>query len=326
MKEIQATLGEDIRLGRRGESHARCVLFDVSEWQKVYGEGVVHLIHQRNGDPAPYPCTITVDGSHVCWVITNADVAYAGRGRVELQYFVGDTCVKSDIYTTTTMRSMGNAGPVPPEPQAGWVAQVLSAAQQAQEAVEHYPEVRNGTWWIWDAERGDFVDTGDPAQGEPGENGEPGPQGAQGPKGEQGPQGPAGYELTEADKEEIADSVLVAMEKYNDDIEQLNEQLYAILYGPRTSFTLVYDDPGTDGSSVDGTYLFVPGMTWGEWCNSEYNTIGAYVSEEFYAATYPGTVLYRVDDNVFAIVCSRSDEEYAADEKIEAQEYKTWWP
>jgi hypothetical protein len=243
MREYRATLDKDIRLGKQGESHARCVLFDVSEWQKVYGDGRVHLLFQGNGDPNPYPCTITVDGSHVCWVITKADVAYAGRGRVELQYLVGDTCVKSDIYTTTTMRSMGEAGAVPPEPQKGWVEQVLNAAdvaeqsaQQAQEAVEHYPEVRNGTWWIWDAERGEFVDTGDPAQGEAGEQGE---QGEQGPIGKPGPRGPSGVYLGSGDMpadcnvqidpegepigsvEDIVNAVLESLPVYNGEVEEV---------------------------------------------------------------------------------------------------------
>lgn len=172
MREVQATLGKDIRLGRRGESHARCVMFDVSEWQNLYGEGVVHLLHQRNGDESPYPCQISVDGGCVCWVVTGADVAVAGKGSAELQYHVGDTCVKSDIYNTNTVRSMSDSGPVPPTPQEGWVAQVLDAAdgivqnaQWAQEAVDHYPKAKDGTWWVWDAEKDAFVDTGTPASG-----------------------------------------------------------------------------------------------------------------------------------------------------------------
>lgn len=172
MREYRATTGKEIRLGRSGESHARCVLFDVSEWQRVYGEGSVHLIHQRNGDACPYPCQITVDGGYVSWVVTSADVAVAGRGRAELQYRVGDACVKSEIYATTTMRSMSEAGETPPEPEAGWVSQVLGAAddavqsaQQAQEAVDRYPKVQDGTWWVWDAAQEAFVDTGTVASG-----------------------------------------------------------------------------------------------------------------------------------------------------------------
>ena len=39
---------------------------------------------------------------------------------------------------------------------------------------DHYPIVRNGTWWTWDIDEGEFVDSGEQAEG---------PQGPQGPTG-----------------------------------------------------------------------------------------------------------------------------------------------
>ena len=34
--------------------------------------------------------------------------------------------------------------------------------------------------------------------------------------------------------------------------------------------------------TIDGTtYQAIDGMTWGEWVNSKYNTIGAYIQNEF---------------------------------------------
>lgn len=44
------------------------------------------------------------------------------------------------------------------------------AAQQAAEtAVTHYPKIVNDYWWVWDAERGEYVNTGVKAKGEGGE-------------------------------------------------------------------------------------------------------------------------------------------------------------
>lgn len=126
MREVQARLGEDIQLGRRGENLAVCVTFDVGDWPGATA-GTVHLLHQRNGDDHPYPCAITVEGGVATWVITAADVAVAGRGRAELQYLEGETCIKSATYTTNTLRALGRAGEAPPEPEAGWVSQVLKA-------------------------------------------------------------------------------------------------------------------------------------------------------------------------------------------------------
>lgn len=193
MKDVQAKRGAVLQLGRCGENRALCVWFDVCEWQRLYGEGTVHLLHQRNGDTSPYPCQISVDGGMVSWVVTSADVAVAGKGRAELQYHVDDVLVKSDIYTTSTTRSMGMAGPVPPEPEESWVAQVLDAADRAESSVGKNSYIGgNGNWYSWDSEQGAFVDTGVAAQGPVGPRGEQGPTGPQGATGETGPQGPVG--------------------------------------------------------------------------------------------------------------------------------------
>jgi methylmalonyl-CoA mutase cobalamin-binding subunit len=135
MREVQAKLNEDIQLGRRGENLATCVTFDVSEWQKA-GEGTVHLLHQRNGDEAPYPCNITVDKGVATWVVTASDVAVAGRGRAELQYLDGEVCMKSATYSTNTLRALADAGETPPAPIEGWVRKTLSAAAKALESAK----------------------------------------------------------------------------------------------------------------------------------------------------------------------------------------------
>ena len=90
----------------------------------------MQLIHQRNGDSEPYPCVVERNGSTVTWDITNADTAVAGRGRAELQYFVGDAQVKSETYATYVERALSPAGDTPPEPHEAWVDNVLEAASQ----------------------------------------------------------------------------------------------------------------------------------------------------------------------------------------------------
>ncbi len=132
MEKIYAVEGSRISLGRRDENLARCILFDISRWEALYGEGTVQLIHQRCGDEYPYPCAITVEDGKVEWEIGVADVALVGVGRAELQYFVGEQLVKSVVYTTETMQALDTTATVPPTaPEAGWVAQVLAAGTQA---------------------------------------------------------------------------------------------------------------------------------------------------------------------------------------------------
>lgn len=151
MREVFAKLGEDIRLGRRGENLATRVTFDVSGWMSS-GEGTIHLLHQRNGDNVPYPCAITVDGGTVTWEITAADVEIAGRGRAELQYLDGDVCKKSAIYTTNTLRALNKAGKVPPEPHEGWVREVLEAKVAAESAAsDAQGSAQTAEGWAHDA-------------------------------------------------------------------------------------------------------------------------------------------------------------------------------
>lgn len=143
MKEILVKPGAEIILGKRGENLARVVIFDISGWKRTYGEGRVHLLHQRNGDKTPYPCVVETDGDIARWELTDTDVDVAGRGRAELQYFVGEARVKSEMWVTRTDRSLNNEGPVPEGPGEDWLSAMLElggntaeSAEEAQEAAE----------------------------------------------------------------------------------------------------------------------------------------------------------------------------------------------
>lgn len=223
MREVKARPGEDIQIGRSGENLATRVTFDVSEW----GEGTINLLHQRNGDEAPYPCAITVENGVVVWEITEADAAVAGRGRAELQYMNEDgVCIKSAIFSTNTHRALGKGKPLPPAPIEGWVNKVLTtgarAEQAAKEALKAAEEARKAAQEIIDggfAEDGeDGVDGFSPiarvsqtttgatititdkngtttatlTNGKDGAQGPAGPKGDKGDKGDTGSRGPAG--------------------------------------------------------------------------------------------------------------------------------------
>lgn len=134
MREVKAIPGKDIFLGRCGENKATCVVFDISDWQRVFGDGTAQMIHQRNGDKQPYPCVLEQDGDTVVWCITNSDVAVAGRGRVELQFYMDDTLVKSETFTTVTERALSPASETPPDPFESWMDTMLGVASDAQES------------------------------------------------------------------------------------------------------------------------------------------------------------------------------------------------
>ena len=166
MVTIHAISDRTITLGREGENLARSVIFDVSDWISAYGDGTVSLIAQRSGDTEPYPCTVTVDGSAVTWLITAADTARQGYGKCELRYAVGDVLVKSETWLTYTADALGTPAPEAPEPQKSWVDKVLEAGQAAVNASVNSPKIGdNGNWFVWSFETGAYVDTGVAASG-----------------------------------------------------------------------------------------------------------------------------------------------------------------
>ena len=166
MVTIHAISGRTLALGREGENLARQIVFDISAWREAYGQGTVSLIAKRHGDAEPYPCNITVDGDTVTWPITSADTACPDFGICELRYAVDEVLVKSEMWRTFVADSLGTPSPTPPEPQKAWVDKVLEAGQTAVDASAHSPQISDGgTWLVWDAEAGAYVDTGVKASG-----------------------------------------------------------------------------------------------------------------------------------------------------------------
>lgn len=225
-------------LGKQGENRARQIRFDISSWMDNFGPGTVQLLHQRRGDEAPYPVAVEQAGNLAVWTVTNADTAIGGNGIAELQYYTGDTLIKTTNWMTKVLSALGPAGETPPEAQQGWVDQVLQAGTVATEAAEKAANAAvrqpivggNGNWWTWDLEAGAYVDTGIYSGGDApyiGDNGNwyvgqtdtgvaaTGPQGIQ---GETGPTGAAGYTpvrgtdyWTAEDQQAIVDDVLAAL-------------------------------------------------------------------------------------------------------------------
>lgn len=120
MVDIYAHPGGSLAIGRRGESKARRVVFDLSAWREAYGPGAAALCHQRVGDSTPYPCVIEQDENTAWWTIQTADVDKPGWGEAQLMYYVGDTLAKSAIWRTLTVPSLCNCGEPPEDPAKAW--------------------------------------------------------------------------------------------------------------------------------------------------------------------------------------------------------------
>lgn len=70
--------------------------------------------------------------------------------------------------------------------------EMQSILAQAEQLIAKAPIIKSGTWWLYDAATGDYVDSGYPAQGDKGDTGDTGERGEQGEKGEPGEKGDTG--------------------------------------------------------------------------------------------------------------------------------------
>ena len=143
MKKIYANNLTTLSLGRQGENLARQVVFDIRDLESLYGSGTVEVIYQRPGDAQPYPLAVQRDGTLVTWDVTATDTEMSAAtaneryGKCELRYYAGETLAKSQIWRTWVESAMDTPSETtPPEPEQGWVDQVLAAGAAAMTAAD----------------------------------------------------------------------------------------------------------------------------------------------------------------------------------------------
>ena len=127
-----------LALGRQGENLARQVVFDVSGWETEYGLGVVELIAQRPGEAQPYPVAVRRNGTIVTWDVSSTDTEMPGdSGKCELRYYVGEVLAKSKTWQTWVETAMDTPSETaPPEPEQGWVDQIISVGAAAKASAD----------------------------------------------------------------------------------------------------------------------------------------------------------------------------------------------
>jgi len=111
-----------IPLGRQGENLARTIYFELSELISNYGDGTATLVYLRSRDSAPYVCDTTQSGNMLSWTPTDTDTAYAGAGKCELRWVVGETLAKSIVYRTSVTESITGDSTVPSEYESWYEA------------------------------------------------------------------------------------------------------------------------------------------------------------------------------------------------------------
>ena len=126
MVQIQAKSIKVIQLGHRGENEARQIIFDLADYVSTYGPGTARLLHQRDGDPAPYIVPAVQDGDALTWTVTDEDTAAPGTGKAELQWTVNNVLAKSDIWSTRTKAALDDGATAPPTGAEGWYQQLIA--------------------------------------------------------------------------------------------------------------------------------------------------------------------------------------------------------
>ena len=127
-KEYRVTSLEYVYLGRSGENLARTVKIDVSEWLNRWPGASINILHRPKGSENYYIADTALEGGMLTWVITAADVAAPGRGRLEIRATEGETIKKSMIGVSIVDASLTGNETEPPDPQKPWVDSVLAAA------------------------------------------------------------------------------------------------------------------------------------------------------------------------------------------------------
>ena len=135
-KEYRVSSLEYVYLGRSGENLARTVRIDVSEWLDRWPGASIHILHRPKGSEGYYIADTTLEGGMLTWVITAADVAAPGRGRLEIRATEGETIKKSMIGVSIVDASLTGNETEPPDPQSPWVDSVLAAAATVETSAE----------------------------------------------------------------------------------------------------------------------------------------------------------------------------------------------
>lgn len=131
--------------------------------------------------------------------LTSTDPVYIWLTFVDEE---GRTTRREIICPVTNRGEPVDAVPTPEEQTAieEAIAALNIAVERADEAVEHYPVITDGVWYVWDVNAAEYVSTGVSAIGPKGDKGDPGERGEKGEKGEKGDPGenPAGAVLYDA--------------------------------------------------------------------------------------------------------------------------------
>lgn len=130
-------------IGHVRENDVTQVVFDLSGWISLYGQGTVALSVMRQGDYQPYPVPIALEADgRATWTVSATDTARRGHIKAQLTYMVGTKVKKTCIYLFAVRDSLPSDGPAP-QPYETWLetlqamtAQTTANAQSASQSAQ----------------------------------------------------------------------------------------------------------------------------------------------------------------------------------------------
>lgn len=176
----------NIIIGRLEDGGVQIVRIDCTEWVEAYPHLTYYRIEVTSPNGLVYIPVTRMEGNVLIWPITQSDTATSGEGMYQVVATGADGEQKTSdhpkLYILPVMP--GTAQETPPAPSQPWVDQVLDAAERAEESADkaetasaHSPVIsEGGTWLLWDADAGAYVDSGVKAVGRDGQPGKDAPQ------------------------------------------------------------------------------------------------------------------------------------------------------
>lgn len=124
-------------IGLQGESNARQIDIDMSEWMRDWPDAKVDVLVQRPGEDNTYPVKTELRGGHLLWTPKREDVLIAGMGKTQIVLTdKNDVELRSRVVQTIIGESIAGTEGDAPDPTQGWVQEVLQAANEVRTAVD----------------------------------------------------------------------------------------------------------------------------------------------------------------------------------------------
>lgn len=131
MREIRIGHGSpNVTLGHAGENGVAQLVMDAADWESEFPGGALNLFMER-ADGARYVAAVERTEAGWAHTLTAADLAAPGRGRIQMQWMVGEQIARSRMVDAVVLPSLDGLGDPPEEPEQGYLEQMAAIGAQA---------------------------------------------------------------------------------------------------------------------------------------------------------------------------------------------------